>query len=252
LCVVTGRRQASPDQLVVEPSPGRPAQLPVPDVPEVAWRAAGLRGATLRAPDAVAVPVAFFDAVDLLATVDVRAIFFALFFVLFLAGAATEAFVAPAAERLAVVAAPEARAVRVAAALLPAALRVRVALLAFTVRVSAALRPAAWRRPSPPRPASRSAAETVAARPTSAEYRRSSAACFARSSGSSPRVASWADTSARTRLTRSSLARRLRSTSSSTHRWACSRWTSPAPTSSRTISSARARVTCPSRAPAST
>ena len=92
----------------------------------------------------------------------------------------------------------------------------------------------------------------VALRPASADLFRTSATWLARLSRAfESTFESWAATSGRTRSRTCSLLLRLRSTKLSTHSCACSRWMSPAFTNSRTISSARPRLTCPSTDPAS-
>ena len=117
-----------------------------------------------------------------------------------------------------------------------------------------------WSRPWPPcrlprpwppcRPAS--VTPLVALRPASADFFRMSAtwlASFSRDFGSIR--SSWLATSWRTSSRICSLDLRPRSTKLSTHSCAWLRWMSPAFTSSRTISSARPRLTCPKTVPAS-
>ena len=95
-------------------------------------------------------------------------------------------------------------------------------------------------------------ASLVALRPASADLLRTSATWLARFSRDLASIrSSWAATSWRTSSRICSLVFRLRSTKLSTHSCAWPRWMSPAFTNSRTISSARPRVTWPKTVPAS-
>ena len=95
-------------------------------------------------------------------------------------------------------------------------------------------------------------APAVALRPASADFFSTTATWLAISSIDAESIfESWACTSRRTVSSRFSLVFLLRSTMVSTHSWAWLRGISPAFTSSRTISSALPRVTCPRTDPAS-
>ncbi len=142
-------------------------------------------------------------------------------------------------------------AVRARSAVLPACLRaalavlpawVRAPLTVFSARLVADL--AVF--------SARLVASLVALRPASADRFNTSATWLARPSMplASTRL-SWVATSWRTISMICSLVFRLRSTKLSTHSCACPRWISPAFTNSRTISSARPRVTWPNTEPAS-
>ena len=92
----------------------------------------------------------------------------------------------------------------------------------------------------------------VALRPASADFFKMSATWLAIASRDFPSIRlSWVATSWRTSSSTWSLVLRLRSTKLSTHSCAWPRWMSPAFTNSRTISSARPRLTCPRTVPAS-
>ena len=140
---------------------------------------------------------------------------------------------------------------RAADAVLPAVLRAAVAVLpavllaalaVFSADLDAAL--AVF--------SARCVASLVALRPASADFFSTSATWLARLSMCLPSTRfNWVATSWRTISMICSLVLRLRSTKLSTHSCACSRWISPAFTNSRTISSARPRVTWPNTEPAS-
>ena len=92
----------------------------------------------------------------------------------------------------------------------------------------------------------------VALRPALADFLSTSATWLARDSSDFGSMrSSWVATSWRTSSRTCSLDLRLRSTKLSTHSCAWLRWMSPAFTNSRTISSARPRLTCPRTVPAS-
>ena len=96
------------------------------------------------------------------------------------------------------------------------------------------------------------AAPAVALRPASADFFSTTATRLAISSIDAESILeSWAWTSRRTTSSRFSLVFLLRSTMASTRSWAWLRGISPAFTSSRTISSALPRVSCPRTDPAS-
>lgn len=143
-----------------------------------------------------------------------------------------------------------------------AAARARPAVCVARLRAAVAVFPACSRAAVTVLPASlraflavfsaRSVASFVALRPASADFLRVSATCLARFSMALPSTRfNCVATSWRTISMICSLVFRLRSTKVSTHSCAWLRWMSPAFTNSRTISSARPRVTWPNTEPAS-